>query len=312
MILVRCDVSVKKNILFLMISMVMLFLSTKSCALTFTLPSSGDSVLGSVQWTRSLPGDTFIKLGRRYDIGYYELVEANPGIDPDLPHPGTIIVVPTRFIIPHVPRTGVVLNLAELRVYYFPPGGHKVITYPVGVGREGWDTPLGVTTITAKVKNPTWIPTENIRKFHLSEGNVLPEKVLPGPDNPLGAYAMHLGFPAIRMHGTNDPTGIGRRSSSGCIRMWPEDVEELFALVQKGTQVRVIDDPFKAGWSNGKVYLESHTPLDAKNGSADLSLMRFDIHSITAKRPANIDWNSADRIASQQNGIPQVVGAGKV
>jgi L,D-transpeptidase ErfK/SrfK len=290
-----------------------LSLSVKSYSQTFTLPSNGDDIVGKVQWTQSLPGDNFSILGRRYDVGYYQLVEANPGVDPSLPHPGTVIVVPTQYIIPHVPHVGVVLNLAELRVYYFPSGTNKVVTYPVGVGREGWDTPLGVTTIVAKVVNPTWVPTENIRKWRASQGVNLPPKILPGPDNPLGGYALHLGFPDIRMHGTNDPSGIGRRSSSGCIRMWPEDIEEVFSFVKTGTTVRVINDPYKAGWLKNKVYLESHTPLEEQQDiyEKDLSPMTFDIQAIIANRPANIDWDKAKSIAENQNGIAQIVGQAK-
>jgi L,D-transpeptidase ErfK/SrfK len=291
---------VKKNALFFL-----LFISTNVFALTFNLPSDGDAVVGKTQWTQTRPGDNFSKLGRRYDVGYFELVEANPGIDPDHPKPGTIIVVPTKFIIPNVPRTGIVLNTAELRVYYFPQGTHSVITFPVGIGREGWDTPVGMTTIVRKAVNPTWTPTENIRKWHLETlGNTLPAKVLPGPDNPLGGYAMYLGIPTILMHGTNDPSGIGRRSSSGCIRIWPEDVEDLFSRVKVGTPVRVIDTPYKAGWLNGKVYLEAHVPLQEKS----VAPMRYDIESVTAKRAADINWHTADRIVEQQNGIAQVVG----
>lgn len=290
----------KKNALFFL-----LFISTNVFALTFNLPSDGDAVVGKTQWTQTRPGDNFSKLGRRYDVGYFELVEANPGIDPDHPKPGTIIVVPTKFIIPNVPRTGIVLNTAELRVYYFPQGTHSVITFPVGIGREGWDTPVGMTTIVRKAVNPTWTPTENIRKWHLETlGNTLPAKVLPGPDNPLGGYAMYLGIPTILMHGTNDPSGIGRRSSSGCIRIWPEDVEDLFSRVKVGTPVRVIDTPYKAGWLNGKVYLEAHVPLQEKS----VAPMRYDIESVTAKRAADINWHTADRIVEQQNGIAQVVG----
>lgn len=301
----------KKNV-FISFLFLSIILSTKAYALTFALPSNGDAVVGKTQWTQSRPGDNFTTLGRRYDIGYFELVEANPGVDPSLPKPGTIVVVPTKFIIPNVPHSGIVLNLAELRVYYFPLGKHEVMTFPVGTGREGWDTPLGVTTITAKVVNPTWIPTENIRKWHLETlGNTLPDKIGPGPENPLGGYAMHLGFPQIRMHGTNDPAGIGRRSSSGCIRIWPEDVEELYSRIKVGTQVRVMNDPIKAGWLHGKVYLESHVPLAQQQENQDSALMRYDIQAVTAHRPAEINWETADRIVEQQNGIAQVVGVSK-
>jgi len=279
--------------------------------MTYTLPANGDDVVGKVQWTQSLPGDDFIKLGRRYDIGYFELVESNPGVDPSLPHPGTIVVVPTRFIIPHVPRVGIVVNVAELRIYYFPPGTNKVVTFPIGIGREGWNTPIGVTTVTQKVVNPTWVVPADIREWRFKNGGVtLPASVAPGPNDPLGGYALYLGFPEYRIHGTNDPTGIGRRSSSGCMRMWPEDIEELFALSTVHMPVRIIDDPYKAGWLNNKLYLESHTPLEEQQQiySSDLTPMVLDIQSMTTTRSATVDWDQAKRVAQQQNGIPQVVG----
>jgi L,D-transpeptidase ErfK/SrfK len=279
-------------------------------ALVFPLPSSGDNIVGKVQWTQSLPGDTFITVGRRYDIGYFEMVEANPGIDPNLPHPGTILVIPSRFVIPNDPRTGVIVNLAELRVYYFPPGTNKLVTYPVGIGREGWNTPVGTTTIIARVANPTWVVPPDIKADRAKNGIDLPDSVAPGPNNPLGMFALYLGFPGYRMHGTNDPTGIGRRSSSGCIRMWPEDIEELFELTKVGTPVRVINDPYKAGWFGNNLYLESHTPLQEQQSvyTQDPTLMTLDIKTAMVNRPATIDWDAAKRIADQENGIPQVVG----
>ncbi len=290
--------------------------SAKSSALTFQLPTNGDNVVGKVQWTQSLPGDDFIKVGRRYDIGYYELVEANPGVDPNLPHPGTLLVIPSRFVIPNVPHTGIVVSLAELRIYYFPAGTNTVVTYPVGIGREGWNTPIGVTHVIKKVKNPTWVVPPDIMKWRLEKENggvQLPKSVPPGPNNPLGGYAFYLGFPGYRIHGTNDPTGIGRRSSSGCIRMWPEDVEELFSHAPTGSQVRVINDPFKAGWLNNSLYLESHTPLEEQQHmyQTDSAPMRYDVQAMTANRPAEINWSTAKWISDQQNGIPQVIGYAK-
>lgn len=291
-------------------------LSCPTWAATFTLPANGDSVVGKVQWTQSKPGDDFSILGRRYGVGYYELVEANPGVDPALPQPNTLVVIPTKFIVPNVPHVGIVLNVAEMRVYYFPPHSNQVITYPVGIGRsKDWGTPVGTTIIVSKVKNPTWIPPEDIREWHKATfGNDLPASIPPGPDNPLGSFVLHLGkgFPQVYLHGTNDPASIGRRTSSGCVHLWPEDIKALFSMVHVGTPVRVINDPYKAGWLNDKVYLESHVPLEEDQNiySKDLTPMRYDIQAVTTLHPANIDWKTADGIANQQNGIPQVVGAG--
>ena len=307
----------KKNILFYLLATISLsiILSTKSYAAIFTLPSNGDSVVGKVKWTHSKQGDNFSIIGRHYDVGYFEMVEANPGVDPSLPKPGTIVVIPTKFIIPNVPHVGLVLNVAEMRAYYFPPGSNKVMTYPVGIGRSAdWATPVGVTRIISKVKNPTWIPPEDIRKWHRATfGNDLPAKIGPGPDNPLGYYVLHLGkgFPEVYFHGTNEPASVGRRTSSGCIHLWPEDIEDLYYRVKVGTPVRVINDPYKAGWLDNKIYLESHVPLEEQQDiySKDLAPMRYDVQAVVANRAVNIDWDEANRIADQQNGVPQVVGA---
>ncbi len=297
-----------RNILFLVGA---LFFSSSAFAMTFKLPAPGNDMVGKVRWTQSLPDDDFSTLGRRYDIGYFELVEANPTTNPKLPHPGTLVVVPTEFLLPNTPHVGIVVNLAELRVYYYRTNKDKVVTYPVGIGREGWDTPLGKTTIVAKVKNPTWVVPADIKADRAKDGVILPNSIGPGPDNPLGAYAFYLGFPgAYRMHGTNDPSGIGRRSSAGCIRMWPEDVEELFSHVKKGTPILVIDDPYKVGWENGKLYLESHVPLQEQIGKdgESLSPMVAEVRQAIAGKNATVDWKKADAVALAHSGIPEVIG----
>lgn len=286
-----------------------LFICSHSQAAVYQIPSAGNDIVGQLQWTQSKPGDNFSSLGRRYDVGYYELIEANPGVDPNLPDPGTIVVIPSRYILPQ-PRTGVVINLAELRLFYYPPHQHVVVTYPVGIGREGWSTPEGPTTVIQKVANPTWYVPADIKADRAKNGITLPNVVPPGPDDPLGAYALYLGFPGYRIHGTNDPTGVGRRSSSGCIRMWPEDVESLFEAVPKGTKVTVVNDSFKAGWQNNKLYLESHVPLQEQqaNIADDAKPMVPAVMAATLHQPATVDWTKAQQIAKVQNGIPQQIG----
>ncbi len=285
-------------------------LTNTASALTFPLPAPGNSVVGHVQWTQAQAGDTFSSIGRRYDIGYFELVEANPGIDADNVPAGTLIVIPSRFILPPVPRKGIVLNLAELRVYYYPAGRGVVTTYPVGIGREGWMTPTGMNRITEKTVNPTWVVPESIRTDRAKDGVFLPKLVPPGPDNPLGGYRMRLSQPTYLMHGTNDYTGVGRRSSSGCIRMYPEDVEVLFSNVKVGTQVNIVNDMYKAGWSGGKLYLETHVPLQEQQetSAVDISAMRSVVTAATQSHAGQLDWDTANGIAKQQSGIPQIVG----
>jgi len=281
-------------------------------ALTFALPPPGENVVGHMQWVQARPGDNFSTIGRRYDVGYFQLEEANPGVNPDNVPAGTIIVVPSLFVLPPVPRKGIVISLAELRMYYFPPDGHTVITYPVGIGRQGWSSPLGITKVISKTVNPVWTVPESIKKDRAKDGVFLPNSVQPGPENPLGGYAMRLAIQqqTYLIHGTNDFTGVGRRSSSGCIRMLPEDVEALFPKVAVGTQVNIIDTAYKAGWAKDKLYLEIHVPLQEQrpDGLSDLAEMKKVVQAAIISYTGTVYWEKAKRIAAQQNGVPQVIG----
>jgi L,D-transpeptidase ErfK/SrfK len=300
------------RIMFLRVLFSLLALSwiSSASALTFNLPTNGDNVVGHTQWAQAVAGDTFSSIGRRYDVGYYQLVEANPGVDPNNPPAGTIIVIPTKFVLPPVARTGVVVNLAELRIYYYPPNSGKVVTYPIGIGREGWDTPVGIMSITEKTVNPTWYAPASIREARAKDGVEIPKIVPPGPDNPLGGYRMRLTKPTYLIHGTNDYRGVGRRSSSGCIRMFPEDVEALFSRVHTGTAVNIINSAYKAGWLNGQLYLEAHVPLQEQqqDGSADIDDMKKIVNSAILSHSGTLNWDTADHIATIQNGIPQIIG----
>lgn len=280
-------------------------LIAQAFALTFALPSPKEDVVGQVQWTQALSGDTFNTIGRRYDVGYFELVEANPSINPLHLIPGTIIVIPSCFILPPGPRQGMVINLAELRLYYYPAHRSVVMTYPVGVGREGWDTPLGPSWIAQKIINPTWTVPASIRKDRAKDGIHLPEKVLPGPDNPLGAYAIRLKQTTYLIHGTNEADGVGRRSSAGCIRMFPEDIESLFPLVKRLERIVIIDAPYKMGWAKNRLYLEAHVPLKGRSAHNNAVIDKM-IHANRAEA-VDIQWKIVDRVALEQNGIPQII-----
>lgn len=237
---------------------------------------AGSDVVGELQVIRARYEDTFVDIARAYGLGYDELVQANPGIDPWLPGAGTPVLLPTRFILPDAPREGLVLNIGTKRIFYFPkatPGTvPEVITHPVGIGREGWATPLGLTKVVAKVKDPVWTVPASIRKEHAEAGDPLPARVPAGPDNPLGAYALRLGFPSYLIHGTNKPAGIGMRVSHGCVQLFPEDIERLFAMVPVGTKVRIVNQPQLVGWDQGNLYLEAHPALedDKRNLKATL------------------------------------------
>ena len=299
--------SLSAHLKFFLVSALACYAASVS-ALTFDLPPDGDNVVGKVYHITARPGDSFARIGRRYDVGYYSLIEANPGINPDNIEAGTPLVVSARFILPPTEKKGIIVNLAELRLYYFPPNSHKVITYPVGIGREGWDTPLGISYIGSKTRNPTWNVPESIRNFRANEGVILPRSVAPGPDNPLGGFALRLASTTYLIHGTNDYTGVGRRSSSGCIRMLPEDVERLFDEVQPKTAINIVNSPYKIGWSDNKLYLETHVPLEEQKTEGELSSLTALITRINEHRRTGINWDEVTRIAREQQGIPQEVG----
>lgn len=229
-------------------------------ALTFALQKNSD-IIGGVQTVHVMNGESLAEIGRKFDVGIYEMIEANPSVNPWQPKPGTEILVPTQYILPPGQRSGLIVNLAEMRVYYFHKDGHNVTTHPIGIGRKEWETPLGRGKIIEKTKNPSWRPPKSIKAWYKSRGKYLPEIVPPGPKNPLGKYAMRLSIPGYLIHGTNRPGGIGIRSSSGCIRMYPEDIESLYHMMSIGESVRIIHKPFKIGKHQGKVYIEAHEPL---------------------------------------------------
>jgi L,D-transpeptidase ErfK/SrfK len=284
-------------------------LATAASAATFALPPLGESVVGQNIIIQAKASETLLDIARRYDVGYSEIKIANPNIDPWLPKEGSEVLVPTQYVLPQAPRKGVVINLAEMRLYYFPesrvgqPG--IIITHPIGIGREGWSTPLGTTSIVGKKKNPTWIPPQSIRAEHKANGDPLPRRVLPGPDNPLGKFALRLGMPGYLIHGTNRPWGVGMRVSHGCIRLYPEDIASLFEHVKIGTSVNIVYQPFKAGIKEGMLYLEAHDSIsdleESKRG--ELTDMVAAIVAATEKSLPELGWQAANRIANDRTGI---------
>ena len=211
----------------------------------FELATGSEKLVGVLQVTKAVHEDTFVDLARRFNVGFEELERANPGVDPWLPGEGKDIVLPTQYVLPKARREGIVINLAAMRLFYFPrrvKGEPQVVyTFPIGIGRVGFDTPQGRTRITRMAKHPSWRPGPGVRRERRAQGEILPAVVPPGPDNPLGSRAMYLGWPSYLIHGTNQPAGIGLRSSAGCIRMFPEDVELLYELVKPGVAVTVVN-----------------------------------------------------------------------
>jgi L,D-transpeptidase ErfK/SrfK len=232
----------------------------------FELTSPDDDVVGALQITTATNEDTLPDIARRFNVGYEEIVRANPGVDPWLPGADRRIVVPSRFVLPNAPREGIVINLAALRIFYYPKpkkGEPQVVyTHPIGVGKVGWSTPEGTTKIVGRETNPIWRPTASVRKEHAENGDPLDKVVMPGPDNPLGKYKFTLGWQSYLIHGTNKPYGVGLRSSHGCIRLYPEDIEKLYQMVPLGTKVTVVNQPFVFGWHAGQLQLQAYTVLE--------------------------------------------------
>lgn len=202
--------------------------------------------------------DTFVHLARDYNLGFVEMRAANPDVDPWVPGKGTDLILPARHILPDAPREGIVINLPEMRLFAYVNGDEAPATYPLGVGRDGLETPVGSTTVVRKKEGPTWRPTPRMRR----EDPKLPEAVPPGPENPLGTHALYLGWPQYAIHGTNRPFGIGRRVSSGCIRMYPENIIKLYNQIPVGTKVTVVNQPIKLAWIDNQLYLEAHPELE--------------------------------------------------
>jgi L,D-transpeptidase ErfK/SrfK len=245
----------------------------------FSIDAFRDDVVGEIQVITAEYEDTLSDIARRFNLGYEEIVSANPDVDPWLPGKGARIVIPTQFVLPDAPREGIVINLAAMRLFYYPPAGQgelqRVITHPVGIGRLNWKTPEGITRITAKTENPVWIPTPSIHKEYARNGNPLPAVVPPGPDNPMGTHVMRLGWPAYAIHGTNKPPSVGMRGSFGCIRMYPEDIASIFQHVPVGTPVRVVNQPRLFGWRGDALYLQTYPILedDKRNHGQRLSVL---------------------------------------
>jgi len=311
----------------------------------FIVPPMGVDLVGVEENTVARFEDTMPDIARRYGLGYEEILNANPGTDPWLPGDGREILLPTRHILP-AQRDGVVINLSEHRLYYFPrpKDGQRpqVVSHPISIGQMDWETPLGVTRIVSKTKKPTWYPPQSIRKQHEQEGTPLPRAVPPGPDNPLGDYAMRLGIPggAYLIHGTNRPVGVGLPVTHGCIRMYPEDIESLFARVKVNTPVLIINQPIKTGWVGDVLYLEVHPRVDTarppaanaandtRNPAAltemkapgasspvagmDLTTLTRLLVNATRDKPVRINWALAERTLQEARGMPIAISLPQV
>ena len=286
-----------------------------------------EDVVGRVQVTLAAHEDTFADIARRFNVGYAELVRANPGVDPWIPGEGTQVILPTEFILPDAPREGLVLNLAQMRLYYFPPpkkdaakdGVVEVVTHPIGIGKVGWATPEGTTKVVSHVKDPTWIPPVSVRKEHEKEGDILPPTVPPGPDNPLGRHMMRLGWPSYLIHGTNKPPAVGMRASAGCVRLYPEDIALIYEAVPDGTKVTVVNQPLLLGWRDDRLMVQAYEPLEdderdwtdaTKTLRQKLKKPKTPLWKKVAEHDEAIDWEAIRAAAAEPRGVALSIGPG--
>lgn len=276
--------------------------------------SGGSDVIGEIVLTTTIRTDTIADIARTYSQGYREMRMANPTVDPWLTGEDTEVLIPSQYVLPAAPRQGVVINVPEMRLYYYPPvkkGARPVVaTYPISIGRQDWSTPHGATRVVSKVKDPSWTPPASIRREHAAEGDILPAVVPPGPKNPLGAYALRLGIQGYLIHGTDKPYGIGMRVTHGCMRLYPQDIERVYHTVPVGTVVRLVNEPFKVGVAGSQVYLEVHPHLeeddekfkDAFSVVAALLTKRASTHEL------RIDWQAVRNAVYRADGVPHRIG----
>ncbi len=280
----------------------------------------GQDIVGVVQVVKVGPDDTLTDIARRFNVGYEEIVRANPKVDPWLPGVGREIVVPTQFVLPDAPHTGVVINIAAMRIFYYPPvkrGERPVVfTHPIGIGKVGWRTPVGVTKIVRRQKDPTWRVPVSVRKEHHENGEDLEPVIGPGPDNPLGKYAFYLQWPSYLIHGTNKPAGVGLRSSHGCIRLYPEDIEQFFNMIPLGTQVRVVNQPFLFGWRDNDLYLQPYGELEDDTRDWNKAQKKLLTRELAAtlqqdlkSHHEQINWDLVSTLTRDPRGIPVPVSS---
>jgi L,D-transpeptidase ErfK/SrfK len=279
-----------------------------------------EDVVGVVQIVKTSKEDTLTDIARRFNVGYEEILRANPKVDPWLPGADRAVVVPTQFILPDAPRTGVVINIAAMRLFYYPP--HKkgepqvVITHPIGIGKMGWATPEGVTKIVRRQADPTWrVPASVIKEHREERGEELEKVIGPGPDNPLGKFAFYLQWPSYLIHGTNKPAGVGLRSSHGCIRLYPEDIAQLYDSVPIGTQVRVVNQPYVFGWHEGSLYMQPFDVLedDARNWKKPRARLAKAINVSQQKQlkahGEEVNWDLVQTLSKEPRGLAIPISA---
>ncbi|MDU6226807.1 MAG: L,D-transpeptidase family protein [Enterobacter asburiae] len=283
-------------------------------AMDYPLPPAGSRLIGQNQTYTIQEGDNKLQtIARRFNTAAQVILETNNTIAPVNPAPGTVITIPSQMLLPDTPREGIVVNLAELRLYYFPPGENIVQVFPLGIGQLGLETPVTTTRVSQKIPNPTWTPTPGIRARSLEQGIKLPPVVPAGPNNPLGRFALRLGVGngEYLIHGTSAPDSVGLRVSSGCMRMNAPDIKALFEQVRVGTRVQIINEPVKFSVEpDGKRYIEVHRPLaQAEGENPQVSPITHSADFATFVSQAGSDKALIEKALSRRAGIPVIVSS---
>jgi L,D-transpeptidase ErfK/SrfK len=292
------------------LSLFLTLLSGNAIATQYTIPTNGDTLLGNIEYINAAPRETTTTVAHHYNLGLNALMAANPGTT-ERYLSTTHVKVPAAFILPPFAHHGIIINLPEMRLYYYPEGEDSVMTFPIGIGKIGNTIPIHNTTVSRKTMNPTWTPGPDVRKYNAEQGIDLPRVMPAGPDNPLGPYAIYLNIPSFLIHSTIFPESIGRRASFGCIRMNETDIKDFYPLVAAGTQVIILNMPNKAGWQGKYLYLEAHPPLEEENPGIDA--MRESIVATLEKNlPTGsvtlVNWQMAAHLAEEPDGVPHNIG----
>lgn len=297
----------------LIIALCCSLICVNTTARVYERPANGDDMVGEAFIVHPNNGERLTDVGERYDIGVFEMIEANPQFKGRRLKSSDRIVVPSSYILP-IYQEGLVINIPELRLYYFPKGSNKVYTYPVGLGRSEWRTPTAKAHVVRKKEHPNWYPPKSIKEFVYEQtGKVLEDVVPPGPENPLGPAAIYISKSGYLIHGTNQPWTIGKLVSSGCIRLFNDDIVELYSMVQKGEPVHLIHHPYKIGWNHGDLFIEAHVPVASDEPPSKLNVHDVEkaIQQKLKRHPemqARINWRAVDKAVHEQRGIPHIIG----
>lgn len=283
--------------------------TSQTFAAAYPAPPSSQSLIGEIQTGYASSGDTVVTVQKRYDVGYNAISNANPDLNMSGQFSsGTTLQIPTKHLLPNQPRVGIVVNLPEMRMYYYPGNG-QVLTYPIGIGKVGKTIPITRTAITRKVKDPVWIPPDDIREYNLQQGIVLPSVFPAGPDNPLGPYAIYMRVPTYLIHSTIFPESVGKRASFGCIRMYESDIQDFFPSIRGGMPVAIINSPTKIGWQDDHLYMEAHDPLEELSDTSGATLPST-VHMISnmTNHHTLVDWQLVSYISDERDGMPHEIG----